>query len=290
MEFTRYLESKINGDYRSEIAYMVARSISRDVKPLFLQGLENVDEIILANAFTKYGWLLAIYNALGLHLNGALIIYLNKREPRWTASSLIHEVIHVALGVDRKSSLDIVVDEALAYTASFKSGFQELYENGIRDSIELLSKCRNPYNNYDLVSIVVPRILAYRLVYYKYTHLVKQVLVDYNKIFDLWFNARPRPSKSEVQALVYALKAVNMDPGMNIDVCVNECNHVSIGSSKQNYVLEGVDEEYLQMIRLLQKAARNREKAREILAPWWDILEEIKDDVEAYLSAVEEML
>jgi hypothetical protein len=37
------------------------------------------------------------------------------------------------------------------------------------------------------------------------------------------------------------------------------------------------------MVKLLARAARNRQKAYEILKPWWDELKEIEHELEAYL-------
>jgi len=278
-----YLESKIV-DSRSfrDVIYLVSKNLADDVKPFFLRGLDRISKIVLAKAFTKYGWLLAIYSALGKVEGDTLIIYYNREEPRWTASTLIHEVIHIALDINRQGLLDTIVDEALAYTASFKSGFQDLYLKGIKQAIEILSSCTNPYEGYELVNIVIPRILAHRLTRYNYIHLVKQIVERPKVVFDIWLETNPE--KDEIQALAIALKMIKIDvEGSLLEIGCREELGILDNTSRYSYEFEGVDKDFLKMIELLNEAARNKQKAYEILKPWWNELKEVKYELEAYL-------
>ena len=211
-----------------------------------------------------------------------LIIYYNSEEPRWTASTLIHEVIHIALDINRQGLLDTIVDEALAYTASFKSGFQDLYLKGIKQAIEILSSCTNPYEGYELVNIVIPRILAHRLTRYNYIHLVKQIVERPKVVFDIWLETNPE--KDEIQALAIALKMIKIDvEGSLLEIGCREELGILDNTSRYSYEFEGVDKDFLKMIELLNEAARNKQKAYEILKPWWNELKEVKYELEAYL-------
>ena len=283
MSLPEHLESKIV-DSRSfrDVIRLVSEGLADDVKPLFLKGLDRISKIVIAKAFTKYGWLLAIYNALGKVEGDTLIIYYNREEPRWTASTLIHEVIHIALDINRENSLDTIVDEALAYVASFKSGFHDLYLKGIKQAIEILSSCTNPYEDHELVNIVIPRILAHRLTRYNYTYFVKQLIEKPKAVFDLWL--KTNPEKNDIQALATALKIVRIDVESSLlEIGCREEPSILDNTSRYSYEFEGVDKDFLRMIELLSKAARNRQKAYEILKPWWDELKEIEYELDAYL-------
>ena len=282
MSLPEHLESKIvDSQSFRDVLHLVSRGLANDVKPFFLRGLDRISRIVLAKAFTKYGWLLAIYNALGKVEGDTLIIYYNREEPRWTASTLIHEVIHIALDIDRENSLDTIVDEALAYVASFKSGFQDLYLKGIKQAIEILSSCRNPYDTYELVNIVIPRILAHRLTKYNYIHLVKQVVERPKVVFDIWLETNPE--KNEIQALAIALKMVEIDVESNLlEISCREEPSTSDNTSRYSYEFEGVDRDFLRMIELLNEAAKNKQRVYEILKPWWNELKEIEYELEAY--------
>ncbi|RLG85815.1 MAG: hypothetical protein DRO39_04690 [Thermoprotei archaeon] len=214
-----------------------------------------------------------------------LIIYYNSEEPRWTASSLIHEVTHIALDINRKDMLDTIIDEVLAYTASFKSGYQDLYLKGTKQAIEILSSCRNPYNTYELVNIIIPRILAHRLTRYSYTYLVKQVMREPKAVFSIWLETSPE--ESEIKALAIALKDTGLDIGRStLEKGCREEQETPDSFNRYSYEFEGVDRNFLKMIELLNEAARNKQKAYDILKPWWNELKEIKYELEAYLEFV----
>ena len=266
---------------------LLSEGLASDVKPFFCKGLSGISRIVLAKAFTKYGWLLAIYNALGIVEGDTLIIYYNREEPRWTASTLIHEVIHIALNMNRKSSLDTIVDEALAYVASFKSGFQDLYLEGISQAVEILSSCTNPYEDYELINIVIPRILAHRLTRYNYTHLVEQLIKIPEAVFDFWLETNPE--KNEIQALATALKITRIDVKNKLlkTSCREELRIIN-DVNEYRYEFEGADRDFLKMIELLNKAAKNRQEAYKVLKPWWNELKEIKYELEAYLHIYHE--
>ncbi|OYT55492.1 MAG: hypothetical protein B6U76_05820, partial [Desulfurococcales archaeon ex4484_217_2] len=51
----------------------------------------------------------------------------------------------------------------------------------------------------------------------------------------------------------------------------------------QEIKLEGVDSNFLKMIKILEEIIRNPEKLKEILAPWWNEIEPILDDLKAYI-------
>ncbi len=74
--------------------------------------------------------------------------------------------------------------------------------------MELLLKCINPYHDYELVNIVVPRILANRLVVYDFRYLVSEVLRSSKATLNLWLSTRPK--KEELIALSTALSSTEV--------------------------------------------------------------------------------
>ena len=283
MDTLKHLETKIvdSQSFRDAIR-LVYEGLADDVEPLFLKSLDRINKIIFAKAFTRYGWLLAIYSALGKVEGDTLIIYYNSEEPKWTASTLIHEAIHVALDINRQDLLDIIVDEALAYTASFKSGFQNLYLEGVKQAMEILSTCTNPYEDHELTNTIIPRILAHRLTKYNYTQLVEKVVEKPKAILNLWLDTNPE--KNEIQALATALKIARIDiENSLLETGCREESSTLYNTNKYSYELEGVDKDFLKMIELLNEAAKNRQKAHQILRPWWNELKEIEQELEAYL-------
>lgn len=100
MGLLEYLKLRIagEGEFR-DVALLVSNNLAYDVEPVFLQGLRKVGRVVLARSFTRHGWLLAIHHAIGMVEGETLIIYYNAEDPRWTASTLIHEVIHIALDI-----------------------------------------------------------------------------------------------------------------------------------------------------------------------------------------------
>ncbi len=284
MELLEYLERKVCGVSEvREFLDLVVSSLARDVEPVFIRGLSRVRRVVLARAFTKYGWLLAIYGALGMVEGDELIIYYNE-EPRWVASTLIHEVTHLALGIERRDVLDVVADEALAYVATFKSGFKDLYVKGVKQFVKLLSNCINPYYDHELVGIVVPRVLAIRLVSYDFRYLVNEVLKDSKAVLKLWLRTEPR--EEELIAMSTALSSIGVGEEVLSNLINLRCKEViklSSIANKYSYELEGVDEDFKKMVELLNKATEEGRNVREVLKPWWGSLEGIREYVEAYI-------
>lgn len=138
---------------------------------------------------TRCGWLLAIYRAIGLVEGDAIIVYYNAEDPRWTASAFIHESIHLALGLTHGDTLSALAEEALAHTASFKSGFHSLYLKSVKEAVKLPSCCCNTYGEYELANLVAPRLLAHRLVVHGYEALVGSVEGSPKAILRLWLEA-----------------------------------------------------------------------------------------------------
>ncbi|OYT57305.1 MAG: hypothetical protein B6U76_01420, partial [Desulfurococcales archaeon ex4484_217_2] len=52
----------------------------------------------------------------------------------------------------------------------------------------------------------------------------------------------------------------------------------------QEIKLEGVDSNFLKMIKILEEIIRNPEKLKEILAPWWNEIKPVLDDLRAYIT------
>ncbi|WFO74932.1 hypothetical protein J4526_07620 [Desulfurococcaceae archaeon MEX13E-LK6-19] len=280
------LPSKIKGssEHVQRIIYIILRSIASDVEWYVVKGLETVEEIILAQPFTRYGWLLAIYQATGKTEDSRIIVYYNSVDPRWTASFIVHETIHKALNIRRDTLADIIIDETLAYLASFKSGFLGLYEKGIRESVELLSQCITPPGESDqLLHVVVPRILAKRLNDYDYDYVVKKSLNNLYRLVKLWLNTNPSLRERTALSTGFTLLGINpVDYGLE-KTCKEVKTIESEGITSREPVLEGVDKDFTEMTRILKKVARNPSRARDILAPWWNEIEPILNELEAYI-------
>ena len=280
------LLEKIKGPQKhvSEIVKIVSENISADVLPYILKGIENVEEILLALPFTKYGWLLAIYEAYGKTEDSKIIVYFNSEKPQWTASIIVHELIHKSLDIKCKIVLDTIVDETLAYLASFKLGFLKLYDKSIRETIELLSQCKILWEKYDyqLINIFMPRILAKELIEYGFNHVVKEAMTDFSNLMNLWL--KRKPSRKTRKALATALVLIGINPekyGLEKITCKPEIKPIT--NISQEIKLEGVDSNFLKMIKILEEIIRNPEKLKEILAPWWNEIEPILDDLKAYI-------
>ena len=74
--------------------------------------------------------------------------------------------------------------------------------------MELLLKCINPYHDYELVNIVVPRILTNKLVVYDFRYLVSEVLRSSEATLNLWLSTGPK--KEELIALSTALSSTEV--------------------------------------------------------------------------------
>ena len=212
MSLEKALKFKLSGKGVRDIIMLITKNLARDVEPVILRGLDNVENVILAKAFTKYAWLLVIYGAIGKQEGNTLIIYYNSEDPKWTASIVIHELAHVGLGIKRRNTEDVIIDETLAYIASFKSGFISLYEKGIRQAVKLLSECANRYGELEIAHIIIPRILAYRLIAYNYDQLVHHAS-DLEELLQLWLETKP--DTNEKRALATALKLAEIGCAMN---------------------------------------------------------------------------
>jgi len=92
-------------------------------------------------------------------------------------------------------------------------------------------------------------------------------------------------TKEEVQALATALMASEVNPGnLALKAPCKEIISSTDLIDQRSLRFEGVDRDFLDMIRLLNEAAKNRRNAREILKPWWNELKEIKHELDAYLD------
>ncbi len=282
----RLINKIVDAAHYSNVIRIVGENIANDVNPIFTKGLTKIIRIILAKPYTKYGWLLVIYNALGMTRDGNLIVYYNSEEPRWTAAVLIHETVHLALGIKHSSTVDTIVDEALAYTATLKSEqLRTLYVPGIKQAVKLLSRCTNPYGDFELVNIIVPRILAYRLTSYNYQDLVNNLMESPRRIYRLWLETQP--PKDELHALATALHLAGVTAFEEIKALENACREVTskeAGGNTSKYILEGVDKHFIRMLEILRKAATNRHAYREVLKPWWNELKDIESEVVAFIE------
>jgi len=255
------------------------KPIPRSVEYYLVKGLEKIGEIRFAKPFTRYAWLLVLYLAFGKIHDSKVIIYYNVREPRWSLSSLIHELIHASIGVERRGKSDIIVDETYAYLASYQSGYRDLYLKGDNDIIRYFSRDKvmvpdDPQFQIDLVNIVIPRILANRLTIYDYDYVVKATNYSLNELIGLWL--KTNPNDTEIKALSNTLKLAGFKP-YDYNLIDTSASFVEKSGETVYYGIEGVDEKYLEMIRILRKAVENPSKISEILAPWWSELNDLPE-------------
>lgn len=253
-----------------------------DVEDYIVRGLREIEEIIVAEPFTRYGWYLAIYNVMGKVERSRIIVYHNREDPRWTVSTIIHELIHKALDI-KGSLLEVIVDETLAYLASYKTGFYKLYRVGDQEIIKefaskeiLVSSEENLV--YEITRICLPRILASRLTIYDYREVVDKALDSLDELVRLWI--KTNPSREEFISLSNTLYLIGLKPNKygleyTIKPVVREFKEVRKTSVR--YVLEGVDKNYLEMIRVLRRVVENPAKKREILSPWWSEVKDLKE-------------
>jgi len=286
-ELKEILATKVSGPRHivSNIIGIILRCMAYDVEPYIIKGLEAVDEIILALPFTRYGWFLAIYQLVGRVENSRVIVYYNSAKPRWTASYIIHELSHKGLDIKRSNLFDAIIDETLAYLASFKLGFLDLYEQGIKQYIKsafMYKAVLNESYEYELVNTILPRILARRLINYNYSYIVNESVNNFHRLVTLWLNTEP--TLEDRKALAIGFIFLNIDP---LEYGLEKPNEALKETEIEKYpqvVLEGVDKEFIEMTKILEKAAENPSRLRDILAPWWNEIEPILDDLEAYIT------
>ncbi|MEM4722982.1 MAG: hypothetical protein QXJ42_04220 [Desulfurococcaceae archaeon] len=255
--------------------------------PLFIQyfllkSVFYVDTIIIAKPFTKYGWMLALNTLLSTWRNSSLIVYFNEIEPRYTSSIIIQELVGKALVNEygEVMSSNKILYRTLSQLASFNSGFREIYRRDIYNYVEKLSRDRIivserflNFIKYDLTNVIIPRLIAYRLVEYDYKNVVEESISNYLNIFKMWLNTKP--TGKWIRALSNAFKIINVNP---IDLGLPDTGSIIEKTSyRDRYVfihLNEVDGKYIEMIKILRKAAENRDRVEEILSEWWS---EIKD-------------
>lgn len=277
------LAAKLRGPERAvrEVAAALPSAPAPDAEAYVARGLEAVEEVVLAQPFTRHGWLLAAYRSAGLVEGRRVVVYYNRSEPRWTASYAVHELAHVGLGLERRSAADVVADEALAYLASFKLGFLGLYEEGLAGYARLASECALP-EGYELAHTVLPRLLAKGLVGCDYGLAARAASRGLRELVGLWLGAGPPPE--ERRALAAGLAALGEDPlayGLG-EPC--RAPGGGAGAPAAGARLEGVDEGFLGMLEALERAAACPGGPREALAPWWGEVEPVLDAVEAYVE------
>ncbi len=256
-----------------------------DVEEYLLEGLSRVSQVVIAKPFTRYAWLLAVYNSLGKLHGDKLIVYYNSEEPLWTVAVLVHEAIHSALNIKHTSILDIVVDETLAYTATFKAqALRSLYRSGTASAVQTLSQCTSPYTPHSVAYIIAPRILAHRLTSYDYRYLAQNLEQNPLNTFKLWLETRPpRNEARALTAALYTLGLENIARGIGVE---EECRQVLAtgNTTTQGHILEGVDKYYMEMLGILRRAVESGENYQEYLKPWWNEIREIMDEIEALIE------
>ena len=268
------------------IVSIVVKNVSSDIVNYILKGLTNIKNIVLALPFTTYGWYLAIYEIVGKAEDDKIIVYYNSENPYWTASIIVHELTHKALNIKHKTITDLVIDETLAYLASFKSNkFLELYEKGIVEIIKLLSKYMVPreISEHDLANIYIPRILAKNLISYNFSKVVKEAKSNFNNLVILWLKSNP--NKILKTALSVALSAIGLSPETyGLEKQKHNVRTITTsGIIGKEIAFEGVDSNYLEMKKMLEKAAKEPNNVRKTLSPWWKEIEPIADHLEAYI-------
>lgn len=278
------IRSKLDSEHSITDYY---RQLPLIIQYYLLKSLYYVDSVILAKPFTKHGWLLAINTVLSTWRGSKLIVYYNEREPRYTASLIIQELVSKALINEYSNILsdNKTLLKTLSYLASFVSGFRDLYREEVVNYVTQLCRDRFvvsvKYFNFfkhDLMYVVIPRIIAYKLVGYDYKSIVEESISNYKKIYEMWMSTNP--DNTWIIALSNALKIVGYNP---LDYYLIETNPVVVKTNHdQKYVfiyINEVDEKYIEMMRLLKKAVEKRDRAEEILKEWWSDLSQL-DEIE----------
>ena len=140
----------------------------------------------------------------------------------------------------------------------------------------------NESYEYELVNTILPRILARRLINYNYSYIVNESVNNFHRLVTLWLNTEP--TLEERKALAIGFMFLNIDP---LEYGLEEPYEALKETEFEKYpqvVLEGVDKEFIGMIKILEKVAENPSRLRDILAPWWNEIEPILDDLEAYIT------
>lgn len=272
--FIELLRDKLDSEFYLVNYY---KDIPLIIQYYLLKSIYYIDSIVVAKPFTKNGWLLAINTVLSTWRGSKLIVYYNEREPRYTSSIILQELVGKILinEYGEVISVNKFLCRTLSYLSSFISGFRDLYQKTILEYVSKLSvdKITVPekyisFFIHDLMYVVIPRLLAYRLVNYDYREIVEESISDNKKLIELWLNTKP--SNSWVIALSNAFKIIGLNPlnyglvdtGFTIEKTSNGYRYLFI------YINE-VDDKYIEMMRILRRAVENRDRIEQILREWW---------------------
>ncbi len=276
---------KINGIEESSkrgLIGNIVKNISRDTIPFLIKGIKHVDSIIVTNPFKTYSWILALSLTTVRNWGKNIIVYYNRNEPRWTEANILKGLI---LNANTPSGL--LSENILSYLAVFKNNYLDLYLNGINESIEQLSSNAVTIDPLVLLIDIVPKIIAKGLVDYSYHKVVYAASSSDYEVIRLWLDSKPNSREKKAVAISfqvngidpenYGLRRVETAPTI---IQKNSYELDLIGLCRS---IEGADDEYCRMLRVLARVAEEPAKAWEILGPWRDEIAPIKDYVNEFI-------
>lgn len=270
--------------------------VSHEIIPYLIHGLLRVNKIILADAYSTFAWLLVINDAVGLERGNNLIVYYNSENVEATTSLIIHELIHKAINLSNNDLISRISNEALAYLASFKSNFTYLYMDVVRQVINALANCvvlEDRLFIYEIASIFLPRLIANKIVKYKFHDLVTKVFSDKDYLIKLYIAEEDNEDALtaftialqllDINVKKYGLRKISCEP-----IKLSRGNEISRVPETEILTLlmlnvKEIDNDYVEMKKLIFKAKRNPSKAKLILKPWWNQIKPIEDELINFL-------
>ncbi len=276
----------VDENARKNVLNYVREHVPQDLEPYFIKAVKTVPKIVIAKPFTTYSWLLALRLTASYYWeNKALIVYYNSEDFRWTIANLLKELALIGL-----PSSGLITGTTIAYAAVYRSGLLELYKPIINEAIDILSKCTVAGEILNLLLDTIPKIIATKLYKDDFNRLSYLALQGDNDIIRYWLSKNP--SFQELRAVSTALKINGLNP-ISYGI-LYECPYINVIERNKDEIdldslckdIEGVDENFCKMLKILEKIIEDPENAWNILAPWRRELEPIKDYIESFITEV----
>ncbi len=263
--------------------------LKEDIRVFIEKGLEKLDQIIVTKPYRTYSWYLILYLTTHKLLdNRRAIVYYNKEEPRWTISGIIHEILGKSI-----IPTGVISESVLSYTAIYKMDLDKIYVDSIKESITQLSNYTITSDPMRLLLDTLPKIISYRLKDLDFGYLVSRTIEGDYEILKLWLGTEP--SKEEINAVSMALYTNGINPTyyglplIEAEANIIEPLEYEIDPISICRAIDGADEEYCNMLKILTKIAENPDKAWELLEPWKDEIAPIKDYMNEFIYSLENM-
>lgn len=258
-----------------------------DIRIFIERGLEKLDQIIITKPYKTYSWYLLLY--LTTHKlidHRKAVVYYNKEDPRWTIAGIIYEVLGRSV-----IPTGLISEGVLSYTAIYKMDLDKIYIKSINEAIEQLSNYTITSDSMRLLLDILPKIISYRLKDLDYGYLVSRSIEGDYEILKLWLSMEPSREEINAVSLVLHINGINPTyyglPPIEAEANIIEPLEYRLDPLSICKIIDGADEEYCNMLKILIKIAENPDNAWKLLKPWEDEIAPIKDYINEFIHSLE---